>query len=506
MVEVPVLGDEAYYVFWGTHPAGGYYDLAPMIGWWESAITQLGLSNFWIRIPNLFVTVLVTLGIYDAVQVYRHQTIQLPFSAAKLDARAFWISALYFIAPVHYLGVLVSPDVPLLFFSFFSALLFFHADQRIQSVGKKRIYFILAGALWGAALISKYFAVMMVPAVLVWWWVSRKNKSERIQAYGNIIWILLGAAPFLFQHIFWNAKNGYATFMFNFVTRQNVVDGERWVIIALYFLYLMILATPTVLYGWFTQKSKQNVKSDITTSNAEESDFILFNKIFWMVPVALFGVTAFMGRGQGLHWYLSYTPFFFIWVAMRWNVEKIKRNVSYLFGLTGVISVLIASVLLNPSWVTKNVLKNRFQLDIAMAIQGNEFVQAIRPALEHSDAVLLESYNFASVADRHILRYYGKKPLGLWNPVSRFGRVFDFNFEPRDFEGQSVVLISAQRLAPENFDQYFNSVESKVETFSDAQITVTRGEGFQANRYWTERVKPQLEKYYSADFRLKNPR
>ena len=29
---LPMTGDEAYFVLWGEHPAGGYYDQPPKVG------------------------------------------------------------------------------------------------------------------------------------------------------------------------------------------------------------------------------------------------------------------------------------------------------------------------------------------------------------------------------------------------------------------------------------------------------------------------------------------
>ena len=63
--EFPVIGDEAYYFYWGHHFAGGYYDLPPMIGWIERFFTFFSDEPFWLRLPNLFAMVAVAFGIRE---------------------------------------------------------------------------------------------------------------------------------------------------------------------------------------------------------------------------------------------------------------------------------------------------------------------------------------------------------------------------------------------------------------------------------------------------------
>ena len=41
-VALPMTGDEAYFVLWGEHPAGGYYHHPPMVGRWLSGLLAFG--------------------------------------------------------------------------------------------------------------------------------------------------------------------------------------------------------------------------------------------------------------------------------------------------------------------------------------------------------------------------------------------------------------------------------------------------------------------------------
>jgi 4-amino-4-deoxy-L-arabinose transferase-like glycosyltransferase len=124
----PVIGDEAYYFYWGHHFAGGYYDLPPMIGWWERFFTAFSDESFWLRLPNLLVMLAVTYGMREWL------------STAATRGKATTTSLLYLLSPVPFLAVMITHDVALLFFTFFSALLFYRGYQ-VKNSWKEFLFF-----------------------------------------------------------------------------------------------------------------------------------------------------------------------------------------------------------------------------------------------------------------------------------------------------------------------------------------------------------------------------
>jgi len=128
MAFFPVLGDEAYYFYWGMHPAGGYYDLPPMIGWWLTPFVKLALIPLCLRLPNLVAWFLVSASIYEWL------------SHALARPRAKLIAASFALLPVPFLAVLMFPDIPLLFFSYFSAYMFFRAAT-VEKKSKAFLFF-----------------------------------------------------------------------------------------------------------------------------------------------------------------------------------------------------------------------------------------------------------------------------------------------------------------------------------------------------------------------------
>ena len=48
---LPITGDEGYFVLWGDHPAGGYYDHPPMVGWWLAVLLPVSRVEWFLRLP-----------------------------------------------------------------------------------------------------------------------------------------------------------------------------------------------------------------------------------------------------------------------------------------------------------------------------------------------------------------------------------------------------------------------------------------------------------------------
>ena len=223
----PVFGDEAYYIFWGSHPAGGYYDLPPMVGWWLALLTQFSLNPLWLRIFNLLTAFLVALGLYE---------ITLPLLG---KSRAPMASLLFLFLPLPFLTVISFPDVPLLLFGFLSSLLFFKGVQNSKLRFSPEVF--LSGSLWGAAFLSKYFAVFLLPAFVIWFALVQGRRMR------DVFLFALGATPFVFQHLWWNRNHCWANFVFNLITRQKVYEGSVYQTFGFFLVYLVLVGGPILL-------------------------------------------------------------------------------------------------------------------------------------------------------------------------------------------------------------------------------------------------------------------
>ncbi len=469
----PVFGDEAYYVYWGSNPSGGFYDLPPMIGWWLAPLLKVSGHPLWIRMGSLLAPVLISFGIQEWLSKPKGREI------SSLGA------LLFFALPLPFLTVLSFPDVPLLFFSFFSALLF-HAG-----VTRQKNFFspvlMMAGSLFGAAFLSKYFAAFLLPAFILWAWPRSAHRA------GAVLSFFAGAAPFLFQHLLWNERNCRANAIFNLVTRQRVFEGSPVETTGFLLLHLALVSF-TVLPFLKWRKGRGGERS---------SDPQSFFFLLWFVPVLIFLITAVLGRGQGLHWLLFLTPFFSAWAACKLERVRLRRA----FLLSAFVAATLASVVsvsfLMPERFVHPEVKQRFPFEFGVITGAPEFVPQIEAQTEGSSALLFQSYGLASLVHYEFLRFGnpGRTPaFGVAMSGSRFGRVFDFTTDWAELEGKTVSIIKTGDPESAKFAPYFRSVKEGRYFFRGAAYSVLTGEGFDARKFWGERVLPELEEFYPSGF------
>lgn len=141
---MPMTGDEAYFITWGKHLDYGYYDHTPIVGWLLGLFLWISDASWWLRMPA------VLLPIFLAWGIYRITRLQNPEAAP-------WVALAFLFAPVNLLNVLITHDIPLIYFSFISAWFFYRAVSESQSYK----HYLYCGLFLGLAFFSKYFAVLL---------------------------------------------------------------------------------------------------------------------------------------------------------------------------------------------------------------------------------------------------------------------------------------------------------------------------------------------------------
>ncbi|MBU6154669.1 MAG: glycosyltransferase family 39 protein [Bdellovibrionales bacterium] len=470
----PVFGDEAYYVFWGSHPAGGYYDLPPMIGWWLAPLLRISSHPLWIRIWNLLVPALITFGIYEWLLKSRGR------------AYAGLTALLFFALPLPFLTVLSFPDVPLMFFCFFSALLFHAGVTTQRSFLSPAI--VMSGALFGAAFLSKYFAVFLLPAFSIWAWPIARSRA------GVILSFFAGSAPFLFQHILWNERNCRANAVFNLITRQRVSEGSPLETTGVFFLHL-ILVSLTV-----TPFLRRPCRSAVGRQEGDPDRFLL---LLWLIPTLVFLSTALMGRGQGLHWLLYLTPFFVAWASHHLSVRGLKGSLLFSVFLSTCLGSFFCAAFLAPERVIPPAVRNRYPFEFGVIVGAKDFVNQLKSEVQGSQALLFQSYGLASLVFYEFQRFgEGNEGRGVLVATSgsRFGRAFDFYADWKTLQGKTLSIINPGRVDAAKFRPYFTSLEETRSTFRGAGYFVVTGKDFDARKFWSERVLPELEEFYPREF------
>jgi hypothetical protein len=193
--------DEAYYWTWSKESVLSFLDHPPMIAWFIGFGTAIfGDTNFGVRFAGLLAMPVTELLLADIVRRVTH------------DFRAVILAVLMPEAAL-YCGLLmakVAPDVALIPF----AVAMVWALVRLVESDEAR-WWLAAGVFAGLALLSKFTAVMLIPAVLGFMLIPDWRRRWITSPYP---WLAGAIAVALFSPVLiWNAQHDWASFRFQSV-------------------------------------------------------------------------------------------------------------------------------------------------------------------------------------------------------------------------------------------------------------------------------------------------
>ena len=193
--------DEAYYWTWSKENVLSFLDHPPMIAWFIRFGTAIfGDTNFGVRFAGVLAMLVTQLLLADIVRRVTH------------NVRAVVLAVLMPEAALYY-GLLmakVSPDVALIPF----AVAMVWALVRLNDSDDAR-WWLAAGVFAGLALLSKFTAVMLIPAVLAFTLVPDWRRRWLLSPYP---WAAALIAVVVFLPVLiWNAGHDWASFRFQFV-------------------------------------------------------------------------------------------------------------------------------------------------------------------------------------------------------------------------------------------------------------------------------------------------
>src|ERR1700730_8114542 len=193
--------DEAYYWTWSKENVLSFLDHPPMIAWFIRFGTAIfGDTNLGVRFAGILAMLVTQLLLADIVRRVTH------------DVRAIVIAVLMPEAALYY-GLLmakVSPDVALIPF----AVAMVWALVRLHESDDAR-WWLAAGLFAGLAMLSKFTAVMLAPAVLAFMLVPAWRRRWRFSPYP---WAAALIALVVFLPVLiWNYQHDWASFKFQLV-------------------------------------------------------------------------------------------------------------------------------------------------------------------------------------------------------------------------------------------------------------------------------------------------
>ncbi len=189
--------DEGHYAMYARHLAWGYFDHPPLVAAMAATTTFFGESLFaWRLGPVLCWAGALVLVRELALALYRDERV------------AFWSALLFLCMPLsHLLAVGLLPDAPLGLFWCAGLLMTWYG----LSTGRW-LPWLLAGVLFGAALLSKYHGILLPACVVLYLLVSPEERHwlRRPQPWVAAAIGLLVFAP----NVIWNAQHDWISYGF----------------------------------------------------------------------------------------------------------------------------------------------------------------------------------------------------------------------------------------------------------------------------------------------------
>jgi hypothetical protein len=437
---LPITSDEAYFYLWGRYPDINYYDHPPMTGWVMALTSLLGHHIFFNRLFAVLSGLVIAWGI--------HRLVKVGFGAPD---KARLISLAFLAAPLHVLSVLITTDTALILFTALSGFTLFYALQR-RSVSAA----LLSGAFWGLAILSKYFAGLLLPAVCGC--LLLQKHPRRIRAL--FLWIA-GALPFIAFHIYANYLNCWTNVLFNVVNRNKSVSLEFGGLLA-FILFQIYLATPWLLYYLAV-----NLKAVVAGVRSDRNPFA----ILFAVPVLLLAVVAL--HHTGLHWALAFYPFLFP-LLVYLPGKQINRIVvfSLAFSLLHVAPVLTALAL--PVETFKNF---KYYHDLVLCKHGDELYRKITSAFGTDYFPATNGYYTSGAMTYHSGRHFG-----VFLDYSKHGRQDDKLTDFRKLDGRDILILATLPIE-QDYTPFFDSVTRATVTLRHNTFFVAMGKGFRYAAY-----------------------
>lgn len=452
---LPMTGDEAYFIYWGVYPDYGYYDHPPVIGWILALLLQLSRSEWVLRLPVIVLPALVALAMLQYLR--------------KVDEDKAYLAALGFLLlPVNVWNVLITTDTPLVLFSFLSALCFAVALRR-----ESQALYAAAGAFLGLAFLSKYFAVLLGLAYLVFVLTQRAGR----RSWRGLAIVFACVLPFAALNAWWNYDHCWANLMFNVYNRHGDAGWSlrNPLLFALSVLYML---SPVALYQLW--RGRAGLRQRLAVQRTH------FFMVAWLVPLAVFALLALV-KQIGLHWLLSFVPMFFIAAALLLSAAQLRTSVVYLsvFSAIHVVAIAGASVLPMETWKS-----SRLYNGIVYHVKTAELLQRLEPYAGKYE-FSADGFSPAVTASYAANRYFF-----VFGTASSHGRHDDILTDFRKLAGKNILVLRKNPPNPEDYAPYFAKVEYRQFELHGATFHLVLGQGFDYPAYRERVLRPLRDRYY----------
>jgi 4-amino-4-deoxy-L-arabinose transferase-like glycosyltransferase len=455
-VKLPITGDEAFFYWWGVYPDWGYYDHPPMVGWLIWLMRQLfGEAPWAIRLPVVLLPLAVGGMVWWAFKPLNRE-------------RAAWAALLLWLTPINWINALITTDTPLIFWSVLSVALVARAEQREKLDGATYGLYALAGLAIGCAFLSKYFAVVLGLAYLVYFLICRRDRWQ------GLALIVVCGLPGAAINIGWNMSHGWSNIMFNAINR-NEDASFGWRQPLEYIGMLLYLASPAVLWlGWKHRSA--------LTQTARTHRLLA---LLVLVPFFFFALLS-LKKVVGLHWVMAFYPFVFALFAFALPQTALRRCAQGLAWFTALHVVTI--VALSFTHLAQWEGKPRY-FSMVRALRTTELLAQVRTP----DSVLMaDGYSPASVYG-----YVAQQYVPVFGPGKFHARQDDMLVDFSIYDGKTIRVLLSDPPVMEDFTPYFDSVEAHTVEQSGITFHYVEGRNFHFEAYRQGVLGEIYRRYYN---------
>lgn len=455
----PVTGDEAYFIHWGVVPALGYYDHPPMIGWWLALLTRASEAPWVLRLPATLLPAVMALSLFAILR--RHDKV-------GEDKAAFAAIGLLLV-PIHVWNIFVTTDAPLVLFSFLSGLAFWRA---VRGENDSTRWYALAGVFLGLACLSKYFAALLGLAYLAYMLVAGRGRRH----WSGLAVVYAAAFPFVALNLYWNYEHCWNNLMFNLYNRHDDA-GWSWRNPMLYALSVLYVLPLPALYALCRGGRWRG---------AAKGPGLLSFAVLAGFPLLIFALLS-MVRQVGLHWLLSFVPFFFAACALLLDRRELKWAAVFagVFSLLHVAVIAAAAMLPLERWQG-----SRLYDGIVFHFRIDDVLKELQ-RYEREYEIAADGYSAAVT-----LSYYRGAYVFVFGEASSHARHDDIATDFRKLAGRNILVLRKSPPRDADYRPYFASVEYRTLSIAGADFHIVLGRQFDYQRYRDQVLTLVRDRYY----------
>jgi 4-amino-4-deoxy-L-arabinose transferase-like glycosyltransferase len=456
---LPLTGDEALFYWWSRSLDYGYYDHPPMAAWWIAGSRWLlGEAEWAVRMP----AVLLPLAVGGLMW----------WAWAPVDrVRAAWAVLLFWLTPFNWLVSLMATDTPLIFWAVASVACLVRAEQCAVQGASSAPWYALSGVCIGAAFLSKYFAVLLGVAYLVYFAVHARSR------WWGLVCLVLCAMPAAALNVWWNLHHCWTNIMFNLVNRNQGSDWG-WDGPAAFLGMMLYLLGPGLL--WWFWRGRAGVNGLTALWRAQPLMVCVA-----VVPLLCFAWVS-LRKDIGLHWVMAFYPFLFLLAAWCGDPERQRRLAGVMVAFLAVHLVAVLALVLTPlsTWEHSRVYPR-----VVNALEAPAVVRAF-----DAPGVVMGASSYASGS---VYGYALGRHVPVIGPGSKYARQDDLNVDYAAMHGRTIRIVQAREPDLADYAPYFRTVRALSVEVRGVRFYAVEGEGFDYPAYRATVQVPINARYYA---------